>query len=261
MTLQNYENPWWALIYDQMVHQDLQEDLDRHLRFYRGQLGKASGPILECACGTGLFLLPLLADGFDMFGFDISAPMLDRLQEKAKSLGRPDIEQRISQQSFESFRYEGFFEAVLIPTNSFLMLTTQEAQIRTLRNIAAHLAPGGRLLLDLRLAGPHGQASGSGEGAGSWHTWTHPETGRPIRQRMVGRVDFDNQLVVDECSIEYDSQTVTFPMSGRWIFKQEFQLLLRLAGFRHWESFGSPECTPLKVGLEDVHSYWVVHKT
>jgi SAM-dependent methyltransferase len=260
MTSPNYENQWWALIYDQMMHQDLRDDLDNHLRFYRSRLEGVSGAILECACGTGLFLLQLLADGHDMYGFDISAAMLARLRKKAESQGMADFDWRITQQAFETFRYERLFDAVLIPTNSFLMLSTQDAQIRTLRNIAAHLAPAGRLLLDLRLAGPHGQAGGSGEGAGSWHTWTHPDTGRPIRQRMVGQVDFDNQLVVDECTFEYDGQKEAFPMSGRWIFKEEFQLLLRLAGFRQWESYSSPDGAPLKVGLEDVHSYWVVDK-
>jgi hypothetical protein len=40
-----------------------------------------------------------------------------------------------------------------------------------------------------------------------------------------------------------------FPMTSRWIFKQEFQLLLRLAGFERWESFSTPEGDPLEIGL------------
>jgi hypothetical protein len=46
-----------------------------------------------------------------------------------------------------------WFAATLIPTNTFSMLPTQEAQIRTLGTISAHLAPAGKLLLDVRLAG------------------------------------------------------------------------------------------------------------
>ena len=59
---------------------------------------------------------------------------------------------------------------------------------------------------------------------------THPETGRPIRQRVTSRLDFNHQLTLDRCFIEYDDEREDFPMTGRWMFKAEFQLLLRLAG-------------------------------
>jgi hypothetical protein len=49
-------------------------------------------------------------------------------------------------------------------------------------------------------------------------------------------------------------------MAGRWIFKEEFQLLLRLTGFERWECFGTPDRAPLVLGLEETSSYWIVHK-
>jgi hypothetical protein len=141
------------------------------------------------------------------------------------------------------------------------MLSTQEAQIRALKNIYAHLAPGGKFLLDLRLAGMCGVVEGSVEGQGRWHTWTHPETGRPIRQRIDGRFDFNHQLTLDRCFIEYEGELEEFPITGRWIFKEEFQLLLRLAGFEQWESYSTPERDPLEIGLEETQSYWVAYRT
>jgi len=253
----NYQSKWWGYIYDQMMTQDLQELLDDHLRFYRSNLQGVAGPMLECACGTGLFLLPLLAAGHDMYGFDISTSMLATLKTKARDQGFADIDHRISVQDFESFHYDKSFAAIIIPTNSFLMLTTQEAQIRTLRNIYAHLAPGGKFLLDLRLAGMRDFVNGAVEMQGRWHTWTHPETGRPIRQRVDGRCDFNHQLTVDRCFIEYEGQVEEFPITGRWIFKEEFQLLLRLAGFEQWEVYGTPDRDPLELGLDESQSYWV----
>ena len=168
--------------------------------------------------------------GHDMYGFDISRSMLATLRSKAADQDIVEIDRRISVQSFESFRYEQLFEAIIIPTNTFLMLTTQEAQITTLRNIHARLAPKGKLLMDLTLAGMRGLVEHSMEIQGRWHTFTHPETGLPIRQRVDARFDFDNQLVLDRCFIEYEDEREDFPMTGRWIFKDEFQLLLRLAG-------------------------------
>lgn len=255
----NYESKWWGYIYDQMMV-NLQHVVDAHHRFYKAQLRGVQGAVLECACGTGLFLLPLLAGGHDIYGFDISESMLATLKRKAAAQGVADIERRISVQRFESFTYDHRFDAIIIPTNTFLMLTTQAAQISTLRTIYAHLTPGGRLLLDLRLAGMWELVNSPPEQQGRWYTWTQPDTGLPIRQRIVGRLDFNQQLTLDHCFIEYEGEVEDFPMHGRWIFKEEFQLLLRLAGFEHWACFGTPEGAPLAIGLEEVQSYWIAYK-
>jgi SAM-dependent methyltransferase len=260
MSAPNYESIWWGYIYDQMMAEGLSDWLDETRRFYREQLRGVRGPVLECACGTGLIMLPLLTHGSDIYGFDISAAMLDSLRKKAAAQGLHNIAERISVQDLTAFSYDRHFAAILIPSNSFSMLTTQEAQISALQRIAAHLAPGGRLLLDLRLAGMRGFDEDSLEIIGNWHTWSHPETGLPIRQRVTAQHDLDNQLVLDRCTIEYDGVTVDFPMTGRWIYKSEFQLLLRLAGFTRWECFGSPKGAPLEIGLDEVFSYWVAWK-
>jgi SAM-dependent methyltransferase len=205
-----------------------------------------------------LILLPLFTLGHDMHGFDISRSMLARLTLKAAQQGVGDIAARISVQELESFHYDQRFEAILIPTNSFSMLPTQEAQIRALRTIHKHLTPAGKLLLDLRLAGVQDLQAQTTQGR--WHLWTHPETGRPIRQRVDGRLDFNHQRILDQCFIEYENERVTFPMTGRWIFKEEFVLLLRLAGFTRWAYFSTPEGEPLELGPEGQHSYWIIDK-
>src|SRR5260221_14678462 len=123
MSEPNYESKWWGYIYDQMMTQHLQDVLDSHLQFYQTNLRDVNGPVLDCACGTGLFLLPLLVAGHDMHGFDLSTSMLARLITKAEAQGFVDIDRRVSVQDFVSFRYEQQFEAIIIPTNTFLMLT------------------------------------------------------------------------------------------------------------------------------------------
>ena len=260
MAERNYESKWWGYIYDQMMTQDLPDLLDAHLRFYRSNLRGYTGPVLECACGTGLVFLPLRALGLDLYGFDISEAMLKTLKLKAGAQESVDLHSRLSVQNLESFHYAQIFNAILIPSNSFSMLTTQDAQIRALKNIHAHLAPKGNLFLDLSLVGMRELVEGDIATPGSWHTWLHPETGRPIRQRLDGLVDFNNQLTLDRCFIEYEDLREEFPMSGRWIFKEEFQLLLRLAGFDRWEAFSTAERDPLEVGVEGTHSYWIAQK-
>ena len=261
MAEKNYESKWWGMIYDQMMEQDLADQVENTLRFYRSNLENVSGPILECACGTGLILLPLLESGRDMYGFDISKSMLARLIDKAASTGLNQIADRISIQEFETFHYDQRFDAITIPTNTFSMLVTQTAQIRTLENIFRHLAPGGKLLLDIHLYGLRDLIQMAETIEGRWYTWTHPESGRPIRQRVVGRVNFDQQLVSDQCFIEYDGQKEDFPITSRYIFKEEFQLLLRLGGFKRWACWSTPDREPLQTGLDGTHSYWVAYKT
>lgn len=259
MSSENYTSRWWGYLYDQMMADGLDEWLVTNRQFYAASLKDIHGPVLECACGTGLFLLPFLQAGCDIYGFDISEAMLDTLRKKAVGLGLTDIAQRISVQDFETFHYDRLFGAVIIPTNSFGHLLTQEAQIRTLKNIHAHLRPGGKLLLDLRLPAMD-EIANPGTVEGSWYSWTHPETGLPIRQRLVGRSDFDNQVIVDHCYIAYEDQTEDFQMTGRWFLKSEFQLLLQMSGFSQWQAFGSPEKDPLVMKLDTTYSYWVAEK-
>jgi SAM-dependent methyltransferase len=259
MSEPNYESKWWGYIYDQMMAE--QQDLvDANLRFYQTNLREVAGPVLECACGTGLFLLPLLASGYDIHGFDISQSMLSTLKIKAAQQGVGDIDSRISVQNLESFRFNQQFDAILIPTNTFSMLDTQEAQIRALRTIYAHLAPAGKLLLDIRLAGMRDLVEGTDASPGRWHSWRHPETGHLIRQRVDGQIDLNKQLILDRCFIEYDDEAAEFPMTARWIFKEEFVLLLRLAGFEHWEYFSTPERDLLDIGFDACQSYWIATK-
>lgn len=256
----NYTSKWWGYIYDQMMMQDMPDWVESNRQFYHAYLKQVRGSVLECACGTGIFLLPLLREGYDIYGFDISAAMLSTLQKKALAQGAVDIMERISVQDLESFHYEQRFEAILIPTNAFAHMATQEAQIRALRNIYAHLLPGGKLLLDLRIAGMRNLVESPEVVEGNWYTWTHPDTGLPIRQRIIGRYDFSQQLILDHCFIEYQGLTEDFPMTARWIFKDEFQLLLRLAGFERWQSFRTPLGEPLVVSAEETYSYWVAEK-
>lgn len=260
MTEPNFESKWFGYIYDQIM-ENMSDLVENHYRFYLSNLHNVTGPVLECACGTGLFLLPLLASGHNMFGFDISNSMLAALKTKALEKSFDDIGDMISVQDLEFFHYNQLFDAIIIPTNSFSMLATQDAQIRALRNVFNHLVPGGKLLLDIRHVGMRSLVEDPEIVEGKWYVWTHPETNLPIRQRINGRYDFNNQLILDHCFIEYEGQTEDFPITGRWIFKDEFQLLLRLGGFSNWEYFSTPDRDPLQIGLEDTIGYWIAYKT
>ncbi|HEY3799901.1 MAG TPA: class I SAM-dependent methyltransferase [Caulobacteraceae bacterium] len=114
--------------------------------FHLETLADVAGPILEPACGSGRTLVPLLEAGHDVVGFDPSEEMLDRCRERCAARGyAPDL----SRQRFEDFHYDRAFAAVIIPAGSFTLIEDVAVARAVLRRFHDHLAPGGRLILDI----------------------------------------------------------------------------------------------------------------
>ena len=65
MNDRNYESRWWAYIYDQWWIDGRRDAFERDFAFYPLQLADVKGRVLECACGTGAVMLPLMAQGFE----------------------------------------------------------------------------------------------------------------------------------------------------------------------------------------------------
>ena len=260
----NYDTYWWALIYDQWNETGGRSALnERELHFYRNQLQNTRGAILEAACGTGCKMLPLLLDGLDIFGFDISLPMLEVLRHKAINLGISDIDSRISQQDLADFIYDRQFAAVLIPASSFMMLPTQQSQIDCLRRVYEHLQPGGRLLLNFYIPSYTEDIllhQGIPPAEEEFGECMHSETGKPIQVNYSKICDLTSQTETYTWTFAYDGKTAKVPMQARWIHKEEFQLLLRLSGFDQWELYGSHDGKPYVGSPHITNTYWSVTK-
>jgi len=227
---ENYCSQLWAAIYDQYNH-------GRHeaeLAFYSSELDGVRGAVLEAACGTGMILFQLLEQGLDMYGFDVSQAMLDVLFSKAEAVHWRDLRERISRQNLVDFRYDFEFDAVIIPARSFLHLTTQEEQIACLRTIHNHLVPSGKLLLNFFTPDPRhilARVDPNPEFA-EFATYLHPETGKPVQLVFRQVNDVSNQLQRITWRFVYDGESCDSAMLVRWIHRSEFELLVRLAGFR-----------------------------
>jgi SAM-dependent methyltransferase len=100
-------------------------------------------PALEFAVGTGRVALPLAARGVAVSGIDVSEPMLARLRAKPGADAVP-----VRRGDFTSDRVEGSFGLVYLVFNTIMNVTTQAEQVATFRNAAAHLAPGGRFVIE-----------------------------------------------------------------------------------------------------------------
>lgn len=260
----NYDNPWWPLIYDQWNERGArQQTHEREFQFYSRQLAGEEGPVLEAACGTGSILLRLLREGVDIRGFDCAAGMLAVLRRKAAALGLGTTDRRVCCQDMVDFCYDQSLAAILIPASSFMLLPSQAAQITCLKRIRAHLAPRGRLLMNFYIPSladdllAHVNPSPSLETFGEF---THPQTGRRISVWFEKIVDLGEQTEHYQWFFAYDGATAVVPMTARWIYKEEFQLLLRLAGFSRWQLFGSHDGQPYTGSKEIGTTYWVVNR-
>ena len=104
----------------------------------------AGGAALELGIGTGRIALPLAARGVPVHGIDLSEAMLRRLQAKPGAAGIG-----VTLGDFATATVEGTFAVAYLVFNTIMNLTTQDEQVACFANVARHLAPGGRFVIEV----------------------------------------------------------------------------------------------------------------
>src|SRR5919109_3412827 len=119
------------------------DDLPLYVSFARAGDGRA----LELGCGTGRVLRALLDAGIAVAGVDRSEAMLAEARRRLAPGDPARVELR--QGDMRAFDFGRRFGLVFAALNTFMHLETQYDQLAALRSAARHLAPYGRLVLDL----------------------------------------------------------------------------------------------------------------
>ncbi len=114
--------------------------------FYRSYAAEAKGLILEPMCGSGRFLLPLAAEGFDVLGFDASQPMLERLHAKAKS---KNLKPKVWHGFIEDLKQSDKYSLIFIPSGSFGLITEKVDIQKALKTIYEHLEDKGLFVFEV----------------------------------------------------------------------------------------------------------------
>ncbi|OYD07145.1 class I SAM-dependent methyltransferase [Paludifilum halophilum] len=197
------------------------------LEYYKERLKSCEGNILEPAVGTGRILIPLLNEGKQVHGMDCSAEMLSLCRSHCEKRG---LTPRLYERDMKSFSLPQQYEAIIIPTGSFLLIKERGDSIKALTCFYEHLWPGGRLILDLSL--PTEQQPG----AVSTRTWTNAEGNLITLEEKLVEVDPIQQYTVSHMRYEKwkDKQLVQTELESfllRWFGVEEFKLILEKIGF------------------------------
>ena len=226
----------------------------RDKKFYINEAKKARGKVLEVACGTGRIYLPLLEAGVDAYGIDISSKMLAVLEKKAKSEG---LSPKVWLSDMRTFKHKEKFSLILIPFRAFLHMLTTRDQLSTLKNLRAHLSPGGKLILNFFFPSPAFIASKYGKGKRN-KEFLDRKTGIAVTSESYF-IDEPNQIV--QCIFRisrHGRQIAIQKFRLALIYKKEFEFLLRLAGFSKWHVYGGFKKEKLKSSKQEM--VWVIEK-
>ena len=177
------------------------------------------GPALELAIGTGRVALPLHERGVQVHGIDLSADMVAQLRAKP---GGQDIEVTIGDFASTTVGPTGEFALAYLVFNTIGNVTTQDAQVATFENAAAHLQVGGTFVVETGV--PDIQRIAPGETDHVFH-------------RDADHVGIDEHDVVTQRLVSHHYNRVgghyeLVSVPFRYVWPSELDLMARIAGLR-----------------------------
>jgi SAM-dependent methyltransferase len=108
-------------------------------------------PALELGCGDGDPIIELRRRGRDVDGIDASADMIERCRANAAAAG---VTLNVWTQRIETMELPRRYRSIYLAGPTFNLLPDDATALAALRRIAAHLEPGGRVLVPLFVPGP-----------------------------------------------------------------------------------------------------------
>lgn len=180
---------------------------------------------LELGIGTGRVAIPLSRRGVTVHGIDLSEAMVARLKAKP---GAERIE--VTMGDFAHTRAPGTFGLAYLVYNTIGNLTSQDEQVACFRNVAEHLEPGGRFVIEV--------------GVPDLRRLPPGETYRPFAVSPT-HLGFDEYDVAAQGLVSHHyrftdgkGEVRSFPF--RYVWPSELDLMARLAGMslrERWEDW------------------------
>ena len=193
----------------------------------------AHGGALELAIGTGRIAVPLAERGVRVAGIDRSPDMVAELRTKTDQIP-------VAIGDMATTRVDGTFSLAYVVFNSINNVTSQDGQVATFANAAAHLEPGGCFVV---------------------------EVGVPNTQRLevfdlsdthvgVDELDFDTQRLVSHHFSLVEGEWRRLSVPFRSVSPAELDLMARLAGMRLRERWADWDRSPFTAESTKHVSVW-----
>lgn len=199
------------------------------VEFYKEALKDYKGKILEPAVGTGRILIPLLQEGLDVDGMDISDEMLSLCSLHCKDR---DLKPNLYKKDMKNFSLPDKYEAVILPAGSFLLLDDRNESIDALKCFYKLLLPNGQLIIDIFLQ------TNFKVGSNSTKTWKVNDRDLITLEETLVKVDYVNQYSISYLKYEkwrdrklIETELEELPL--RWYGIEEFKLILKDIGFHN----------------------------
>ncbi len=221
----HYEDP----AYYTKTYKDRRHDVDYYVRLAR----QSKGPVLEYGVGNGRIALHVARAGVQVFGVDLSQPMLDDFEGRL-ALEPKQVRARVSlaRGDMREYRLGKRVPLVYAPFNCFLHLYTRAVVEAFLARVRAHLTPGGRFVFDFSV--PHGEdLSRDPERSYGSPKIRHPSTGELVKYAERFEYDRLRQLLLIwmEFEPEAGGKAWKVPLTHRQFFPREVEALLHYNGF------------------------------
>ena len=241
---------WWAE-FNVATHEEL--------AFFRAQITAAGEPALDLACGAGRIMLPLLEEGFEVDGCDLSADMLEQCRSLAAAKGH---QPQLFNFAMHKFEVPARYHTIYI-CDSFGLGGQREHDREALRRCHDALEPGGRLVFNNHQ--PYGNPLG-------WQLWLEDarkklRTDWPANGKRRRTAD-GNELELHTRVTDFDPVEQRITMESRvglWrdgalvdqdqaelqetlYFRNELLLMLEMAGFAPVDVYGGYDSRPAARG-------------
>jgi SAM-dependent methyltransferase len=219
--------------------------------FYRDAARDFGDPVLELGCGTGRITMALAQAGKRITGLDLSERMLERAVKKRAALHvEPRERVHLVQGDMARFDLGEKFRLIIIPFRPLQHLLEVKQQMDCLECVHKHLAPGGRLVLDVfqtdaeRMHDPVHMRE-------MLVTEYNTADGRKVKitERVAG---FHRAEQINDVEMIFSvvhpggrMERMVFAWPLRYFFRYEVQHLLARCGFQVAAEYGNFDRTPI----------------
>jgi SAM-dependent methyltransferase len=193
----------------------------------------ADGGALELAIGTGRIAVPLAERGVRVAGIDFSPDMVAQLREKTDEIP-------VAIGDMATTKVEGTFSLVYVVFNSLNNVTTQDGQVATFANAAAHLENGGCFVVEI---GVHNRQRLEVFDLSETHVG-------------IDELDFDTQRLVSHHFSLIDGEWRRLSIPFRSVSPAELDLMARLAGMTLRERWADWDRSPFTAESTKHVSVW-----